>query len=337
MPTGRLPVPEGRRADTPLALLAPARVIDVRVHVSVEAILSRRRFFPACARPSFGEADLDDGLDALEAVLPGYDQPQWRTILVGQGLAVQSNRQDGQRVHRLVHPQALDVGPVEHGIALTWHLLRVQQGGELDVLCLRSRLEPLQQVSQWEPHPGNDHGPGFDATQPVDPFLERMRSEDVFKGESPRHLGLTRYGHAPGPGTETPRVGRGIGLAGAKFVEIVIARDFVERVGSLRRGVGGIGLVPQRWRDERDVHHRLRQDLGRGSQQACASEPGQERAPRRIDRLGRDLRGPDFVRSPDEHETSATRWALPGSRPCHVTENFVRRPRSDATRGRNGG
>src|SRR5690606_33326659 len=57
-----------------LGLLAPARVVDVGVHVGEEAVLARLQRVPGGARGVAGELDGDDGLDALEAVLPRHDQ-----------------------------------------------------------------------------------------------------------------------------------------------------------------------------------------------------------------------------------------------------------------------
>src|SRR5256885_13259080 len=58
-------------------------------------------------------SDLHDRLDALEAVLPGHDEAQRRAVLVGQDPAVEPDHHEGERVHRLVDPQSLDVRPVE--------------------------------------------------------------------------------------------------------------------------------------------------------------------------------------------------------------------------------
>jgi hypothetical protein len=57
-------------------------------------------------------------------------------------------------VHRLVHAQPLDVGPVEDGAPLPRHLLGSISSGELDVLRVRRRLEPLDQVASGKPTQG---------------------------------------------------------------------------------------------------------------------------------------------------------------------------------------
>ena len=104
-------------ANPPLARLAPARMVDFGIHVRVEAVFLRRRLVPGRRRLLLREPDLHDRLDALEAVLPRHHEPQRRAVLVRQRLAVQADRENRQRVHGLVHPQAFDVRPVEHGRA----------------------------------------------------------------------------------------------------------------------------------------------------------------------------------------------------------------------------
>src|SRR5262245_14597052 len=61
----------GEIADPTFGGLTPAGVIDVWVHVGVEAVLARGLHRPGGLGLLGGEADLDDRLDALEAVLPG--------------------------------------------------------------------------------------------------------------------------------------------------------------------------------------------------------------------------------------------------------------------------
>src|SRR3546814_2307359 len=51
-----------------LCLLAPARVIHVRVDVGIEPVFIRLRQVPTGFRHGFGEGDRNDRLDALEAV-----------------------------------------------------------------------------------------------------------------------------------------------------------------------------------------------------------------------------------------------------------------------------
>src|SRR5262245_11778606 len=60
-------------ADPLLGRLAPPRVIVVGIDVRQEAVLLGRVLVPRRTRLLVGERDLDDRLDALEAVLPRND------------------------------------------------------------------------------------------------------------------------------------------------------------------------------------------------------------------------------------------------------------------------
>ena len=72
-------------------------------------------------------------LIAFETVFPRHDQPDGRAILRRQRPAIQPAGQQGQRVHRFIHSQALDIRPVEHAAALARHPLGVQQRLEGDI------------------------------------------------------------------------------------------------------------------------------------------------------------------------------------------------------------
>src|SRR5690606_33569050 len=62
-------------ADADFARLAPARMVDLRIDVGVEAIFLRLHASPRILRLLFHQRDADDRLDALEAVFPRHDQP----------------------------------------------------------------------------------------------------------------------------------------------------------------------------------------------------------------------------------------------------------------------
>ena len=166
-----MPGAEGIRADVPFGRLTPARVIHFGIHVGKETIFVRRRTGPRRARRPFGEFYRDDGFDALEAVLPGDDEPQRRAVLIGQHLAVQAHREEGQGMHGLIHPQSFHIGPLEHARALAGHLFRIVQGLEFDELRLRGGLEALEQIAQRKPYPRDHHRPRFHAAQAIHPFL----------------------------------------------------------------------------------------------------------------------------------------------------------------------
>src|SRR5438132_1131858 len=71
-------------ADPSLRRLAPARMVDRRVHVRGEAVLAGRREVPRGRRLGLDEADAHDRLDALEPVLPRDDEAERRAVLVRQ-------------------------------------------------------------------------------------------------------------------------------------------------------------------------------------------------------------------------------------------------------------
>jgi hypothetical protein len=95
-------------------------------------------------------------LIALEAVFPRHHQPQRRTFLLRQRLAVQAGDQERERVHR---PRRC-AGPRGKASrarrSLARHLLAILQGGEGHVLRLRRGLETLEHVGQRHAQPRND-------------------------------------------------------------------------------------------------------------------------------------------------------------------------------------
>src|SRR3546814_4585654 len=66
----------GLAGDAAFGLLAPARVVDVRVDVAEEAVFRRLQVVPGGFGHLLDELDFHDRLDALEAVLPRHHQPQ---------------------------------------------------------------------------------------------------------------------------------------------------------------------------------------------------------------------------------------------------------------------
>ncbi len=218
-------------ADTPLRLLAPARMIDLGIDVRVEPVLARVLLRPRRLRLLLDERDADDGLDTLEAVLPRHDEPDRRAVLVGQRLTVEPHRQDRERVHGFVEPQALDVWPgqrLEHTL-LSRHLRGPLQGLEGDVLGAALRFDLLQQLREREPHPGNDHRPAFHAAHAIDALLERNALQDVFERVVRRLADETVDLHRPWARLEAPRVGHRVALVGAELVKIVVAHHVLLR------------------------------------------------------------------------------------------------------------
>src|SRR5207302_1934120 len=154
--------------------LTPARMIDRGVDVGVEAVLVGSGHIPRSVGLALGEADLHDRLDALEAVLPGHDEAQRRAVLVGESAPVEPDHHEGERMHRLIYPQSLDV---------------LRAGGW---------LEALEKLAEGEADPRHHQRPRLDAAEAIDALLERLSLEEVFEVEPAAHLGLARDRHAPG-------------------------------------------------------------------------------------------------------------------------------------------
>src|SRR5579871_5086640 len=71
----------GELGDAPLLGLAPARVIDFRVHVGIKSVLVRSGQVPGGRRLFLNQADFHDRLDALIAYFQGTTSrkgaPSW--------------------------------------------------------------------------------------------------------------------------------------------------------------------------------------------------------------------------------------------------------------------
>ena len=66
------------------------------------------------------------------------------------------------------------------------HLPGVVERLERYVLRLGCRLEPLQHRAERDPDPRDHHRPGFDAAQPIDALLERVRREQILETDRDR-------------------------------------------------------------------------------------------------------------------------------------------------------
>jgi len=90
-------------------------MIDLRIHVGIKTVLVGVGPVPRSGRLARHQLDLDDRLDALEAVFPRHHQADGGTILRRQRLAVHADTQERQRVHGFIQPQALDIGERDAG------------------------------------------------------------------------------------------------------------------------------------------------------------------------------------------------------------------------------
>ncbi len=111
--------------------LAPARVIDLGVHVGVEAVLAAApALFHVRRRLASTKRIFTIDLMPLKPYFHGTTRRSGAPFWPGQRLAVEAHRQQRQRVHGLVDAQAFDVGPVEHAAALAGQLLGIEQRRE---------------------------------------------------------------------------------------------------------------------------------------------------------------------------------------------------------------
>src|SRR5207244_3206409 len=94
--------PPAEVADAPLGRLAPAGVVDGRVHVRVEAVFVGCRLLPGRLRALGDEADPHDRLGALEAVLPRDDATN-RALPVGSTRLISDAR--GNPIHGMTIDQ----------------------------------------------------------------------------------------------------------------------------------------------------------------------------------------------------------------------------------------
>src|SRR5712675_3717450 len=129
---GRLARSEEAAANMPFGGLAPARVVHLGIYVRIEAIFVRRGSRPGVGGLVLGEADLDDRLGALEAVFPRQVHTQRRAVLIEKYPSIDAHHHEGERMHRLVDAQALDVWSVDHSAPenhrpLARHLFGVEQ------------------------------------------------------------------------------------------------------------------------------------------------------------------------------------------------------------------
>jgi hypothetical protein len=230
---GRDAAGEEAGVEAALVGLGPAGVVVVGIDVGVEAVLASVGFVPGGLGLLVGEVKADDGLGGFVAVLPGDDDADGAAVLVGQGLAVAAEGEQGEGVHGLVHAKAFAIGPVISG-GKVGHDLAVVVGEELDVFCAGERLAEVDELGEGVAVPRDDHGPGFDAAEAVDAAFERAVVNEIVDVD-----GLGLFDHAcdldgPGAGLEAVGVVGGVGLVGAVLVEVVVAGGLGER---------GLGLV----------------------------------------------------------------------------------------------
>ncbi len=195
------------------------------VDVGVEPVLGPLRVVPERGRLPRGEVDRHDRLDALVAVLPRHDDAHRRAVLFRQNLAVHTRDHHRQRVHGLVHAQALVVGPlVGKRHAHAGHLRRTVHRHEPQELRLRLGIERLDQIRQREAHPRNRHRPRLHAAEPVEPLFVRELLQKIVDVELHRLGDQAGHVDRPGPRLElADQVLDGFLFGRMEFVEVVVA------------------------------------------------------------------------------------------------------------------
>ena len=273
-------------------------MIHFGIDVGIETIFVRCQQVPGGGGHLLHQADGDYALDALEAVLPGHHQPDGCPVLGGQRLAVEPHRQEGERVHRLVEAQALHIGVIDAAAegagGLSRQLLGIIEGLERHELGATGGFGPADQIRQRDAAPGQHHGPGLHAAQPVDPLLQGALVDEIphIQGEGFGHLPLDL--ERPGLGFEVVGVACRIPLVGAEFIEVVVADGLLLRAEdqALRPGGGANVEGPGRGRRHRLLGGEEIQQAGLGGKRqggGTQSQPFQDETAILIDGFRRDI------------------------------------------------
>src|SRR6266478_6200115 len=96
--------------------LAPARVIDIRIHVGIETVFAGSGLLPGVQGLVAGKADADDRLRAFESVLPWNHDAERGAVLIRERLSVQTETKQGERMHGLFLTDTLAVWPLHFSI-----------------------------------------------------------------------------------------------------------------------------------------------------------------------------------------------------------------------------
>ncbi len=242
-------VGEGGAVDAALVGLGPARVIDGGIDVGKEAVFVRADLVPGGVGLFVSEMEADDGLAVFEAVLPGHDDADGSAVLVGEGVSVGAEGEQGKGIHGLIHAEAFGVGPVVAARRFG-HLMLIEEGGELDIFGRGKGLAEVDELGERVAVPGDDHGPGLHAAVAIDAGLDGAVGEKVVDADGAGLLDHAGDVDGPGAGAEGSGVDLGLGFVGAELVEVVVAGglglgrlgvgDGVFAGNGLERGAGGV-------------------------------------------------------------------------------------------------
>src|SRR6266576_1886472 len=98
-------------SDHAFAFLTPARMIDIRIHVCVKAILIRCELVPECSWLLGHKLDFRQRLGTLKSVLPWNDESKRRAVLIAQRFAVKPDGDERQFVAGFRYCEAFGVRP----------------------------------------------------------------------------------------------------------------------------------------------------------------------------------------------------------------------------------
>ena len=111
-----------------------------------------------------------------------------------QGFSIKSGCEQSKRIHGLVEPKSLDVGPFQDARALVRHSDRIEQCFDGDVLGGRHRFDQVDQLAELNSCSRNDHRLGLNAPHPIDTLLRWNQCMKLINGKVPRFLNKPIYG-----------------------------------------------------------------------------------------------------------------------------------------------
>src|SRR5213592_61419 len=153
--------------DDSLASLAPAWMIDVRVHIGVEAVLVRCKLIPKGLWLLGHEVDLRQRFGALESVLPRNNEADRCAVLITKRFAVKTDRDKRQLVHRLRQSEALRVRPWKVVRALRRTIPGIKKRSKLYIFRFGFWLHKIEKFRQRNAVPRDHYRPSLDATVPI--------------------------------------------------------------------------------------------------------------------------------------------------------------------------
>src|SRR5262245_6406919 len=105
-------------------------------------------------------------------------------------------------MHCFIQSQSFDIRPIEYACALVRHPLRIQESLKRYITRGCRGFDFLEQLVQRKADPGDYHGPPFNTTQSIDPFLER-KLQQLIEIENPWFVDQSFYSNSPRPRNKT--------------------------------------------------------------------------------------------------------------------------------------